>query len=286
MDRYSPSSRERRLADELRTLREAAGLTGKDAADRLGWSPSKVSRIESARVGISAEDLARSLELYDASPAQAERLSRTAESARSKGWWEPFADLLTADYTNLIRLEAGSRAVDAYCAVVPHALLQTPGYAETVICSSRAKPSDLEFQRRVDMHRRRQNLLREDGQVRFSAVIDESVFHRLLPDPAVLRAQFTRLAELAEWPNVRIQVLPFGAGLPPVTAGSFCILESEATGLADVVYLENKTRAFFVDAEREVYLYTQDYTMLQEMALPPDESLDYMRRAAASVGSA
>jgi transcriptional regulator with XRE-family HTH domain len=285
MDRDSPSTRERRLGEELRLLRAAAGFTGRDAAARLGWSPSKVSRIESASIGISAEDLARCLELYGASAAQAERLGRVAESVRFKGWWDPFADLLTPEYTNLIRLEAGSRAIDAYCAVVPHALLQTPNYAATVIRSSKAQPSDLEFQRRVDMHRRRQGLLRKGGTIRFSAVVDESVFHRRLADPVALRTQFARLAELAEWPNVRLQVLPFGVGLPPVTAGSFCVLESEATGLADVVYLENKTRAFFVDSEAEVYLYTQDYTMLQEMALSPDESLHYMRRAAASVGS-
>jgi transcriptional regulator with XRE-family HTH domain len=285
MDRDLPSTRERRLADELRLLRAAAGFTGRDAAARLGWSPSKMSRIESASIGIAAEDLARCLELYGASPEQVERLGRVAEAVRFKGWWDPFADLLTAEYTNLIRLEAGSRAIDTYSAVVPHALLQTPDYAATVIRSSKAQPSDLEFQRRVDMHRRRQGLLCRDGAVRFSAVIDESVFHRRLPDPAALRAQFDRLAELAEWPNVRLQVLPFGVGLPPVTAGSFCVLESEATGLADVVYLENKTRAFFVDSEAEVYLYTQDYAMLQSMALSPEDSLHFMRRAVASVGS-
>src|SRR3712207_7770510 len=42
----TPSVRERRLARELRTLRTVGGWHGKDVAARLGWSASKVSRIE------------------------------------------------------------------------------------------------------------------------------------------------------------------------------------------------------------------------------------------------
>ncbi|HZH19337.1 MAG TPA: helix-turn-helix domain-containing protein, partial [Geodermatophilus sp.] len=37
--------RERRLARELRQLRTGEQLHAKDVAARLGWSPSKVSRI-------------------------------------------------------------------------------------------------------------------------------------------------------------------------------------------------------------------------------------------------
>ena len=71
---------------------------------------------------------------------------------------------------------------------------------------------------------------------------------------------------VADRPNVRIQVLPFAAGIPPVSAGSFSILESRATGAQDVVYLENKTRIFFVDGEPEVHRYARDFDLLTEMA--------------------
>jgi transcriptional regulator with XRE-family HTH domain len=51
-ERGSPSARGRRLATELRRLRERTGLTGEDVAQRLGWSGSKVSRIERHRTGV------------------------------------------------------------------------------------------------------------------------------------------------------------------------------------------------------------------------------------------
>ena len=60
------------VARELRLLRETVQLHGKDAAAELGWSASKVSRIETGRTGISDADLERLLELYRAPPEQGE----------------------------------------------------------------------------------------------------------------------------------------------------------------------------------------------------------------------
>jgi hypothetical protein len=118
-------------------------------------------------------------------------------------------------------------------------------------------------------------------------VLDESVLHRTAGAPgtsdgaAVLRGQLEWLAEVAGRPNVTLQVLPFDAGLPPVTAGSFSALESRATGTPDVVYLENKTRIAFVDGEAEVHRYGRAFELLTEMALDPDASVRLIRRLAA-----
>jgi len=277
----TPSVRERRLAAELRTLRVAAQLHGKEVAAALGWSASKVSRIETGHTGIAGEDLERLLELYAVPDQQAGVLRRLAPSARPRGWWDAYAETLSPGYANLIRMEAGSRALRCYGALVPHALLQTPEFAREVILSTWARPSPAEVERRVQVCRRRQEVLggdRAGGALQLSAVVDESVLRRtvVLGDPArdaaVRRGQLQRLADVAARPLVRIQVLPFSAGLPPVTAGSFSVLDSLATATADVVYLENKTRIFFLDAEAEVHRYTQAFDLISEMALDPEDS--------------
>ena len=69
-------------------------------------------------------------------------------------------------------------------------------------------------------------------------------------------------------------MLPFAAGLPPVTAGSFSVLESRATGAPDVVYLENKTRVFFLDSEAEVHRYGRAFELLSEHGAGPGQSLE------------
>jgi transcriptional regulator with XRE-family HTH domain len=288
----SPSARERRLARELRLLRAAVPLQGKEVAAHLGWSASKVSRIETGRIGISPEDLDLLLALYVVPDDQATFLRRLAPSARPRGWWDAYADTLSSGYANLIRLEAGSRALRCYGALVPHALLQTPEYLRQVILSTWERPSQTEIDRRMQVCRRRQDVLdapTEDGPMQFQAVLDESVLRRPAAAPGqdsgttVLRGQLEWLATVAVRPNVTIQVLPFDAGLPPVTAGSFSVLESRATRTPDVVYLENKTRVFFIDAEAEVHRYTQAFDLLSGMALDPAPSLELIGSIAASL---
>ncbi|QXG76382.1 helix-turn-helix domain-containing protein [Modestobacter sp. L9-4] len=278
----TPSVRERRLAAELRVLRTAAQLHGKDVAAALGWSPSKVSRIETGRSGVSGADLERLVQLYGVPEPQAGLLRRLAPSARPRGWWDAYAETLSPGYANLIRMESGSRALRCYGALVPHALLQTPDFAREVILSTWERPSPAEVERRVQVCRRRQEVLdadRDGGAVTLSAVLDESVLRRcVVPgDPArdteVRRGQLRRLVEVAARPGVRLQVLPFSAGLPPVTAGSFSVLDSLATATADAVYLENKTRIFFLDAEAEVHRYTQAFDLISRMALDPADSV-------------
>jgi transcriptional regulator with XRE-family HTH domain len=286
----SPSVRERRLARELRLLRAAVPLHGKEVAEHLGWSASKVSRIETGHIGITPEDLDLLLALYEVPDDQASFLRRLAPSARPRGWWDAYADTLSSGYANLIRLESGSRALRCYGALVPHALLQTPEYVRQVILSTWERPSQAEIDRRVQVCRRRQDVLDapiEGGPMQFHAVLDESVLRRAAfapgqgSGPAVMRGQLEWLTSVAGRPNVTIQVLPFDAGLPPVTSGSFSVLESRATGAPDVVYLENKTRVFFIDAEAEVHRYTQAFDLLSDMALDPEQSLELIGSIAA-----
>ena len=285
----SPSVRERRLARELRGLRTTGGWHGKDVAARLGWSASKVSRIENGRIGIGADDLDRLLELYRVPGGHAEHLRRLVPHTRPRGWWDAYADTLSAGYANLIRLEAGSRALRCWSAVVPHALLQTAEYARQVILSTWEPPSAADVARRVQVCVRRQEVLddRDGAPLELSAVIDESVLHRTpasgdgVDARTVMRGQLERLLTVGERPNVTIRVLPFAAGLPPVTSGTFAVLDPPVASGPDVVYLENKTRIFFLDGDAEVARYERAYEHIAGMALSPADSRGVLEGALA-----
>ena len=81
----SPSVRERRLARDLREVRIGAEMAGNAVAEALGWSASKVSRIETGRIGISPGDLDLLIELYRVPIEQAEYLRRLAPTAAPAG---------------------------------------------------------------------------------------------------------------------------------------------------------------------------------------------------------
>src|SRR6187431_1384115 len=78
----------RELGFELRRRREQAGLSSVDLADRLGWSHSKISRLETGWRGAAETDVVQYLALlgYSSNEMRGVRvLSR--ESARDLGYW-------------------------------------------------------------------------------------------------------------------------------------------------------------------------------------------------------
>src|SRR5689334_14589271 len=99
--RRSPTIRRRRLGAELRRYRETAGVTIEVVADRLGCSPSKVSRIETGHNSATPRDVADMLDIYRVSPREAEELVQIAREARQKGWWHPYSAVLVGAYVGL-----------------------------------------------------------------------------------------------------------------------------------------------------------------------------------------
>src|SRR3984893_15552568 len=100
----SPTVRRRRLAAELRGIREGKGKSGDAVAHALKWSPSKISRYERARTGLRPTDAARLLDSDEIPGPRRALLLGLAVDAAQKGWWEEFGDSLSEDYRQFIGL--------------------------------------------------------------------------------------------------------------------------------------------------------------------------------------
>src|SRR5215471_15140756 len=117
--------RRRRLASELRKLREQSGLPLTDAARRLGWQQSRLSRIETRQSGIPAPDLRKLLDLYGVADAEYRKyLGELARRVNERGWWQKYAGLIGSEYADLIGLEAEARTIRAYEQELVPGLLQ------------------------------------------------------------------------------------------------------------------------------------------------------------------
>ena len=77
----SPTVRRRRLAAELREIRESKGRSGESVAAALRWSPSKISRYERARTGLRPREVARLLDYYQITGARRALLLELAANA-------------------------------------------------------------------------------------------------------------------------------------------------------------------------------------------------------------
>ena len=161
----SPTVRRRRLAAELRGIREDKGKSGDAVAAALRWSASKISRYERARTGLRPQEVARLLDYYQITGPRRALLLGLAEDAAQKGWWEEFGDSLSEDYRQFIGLEHEATSIAIWHVDVVTGLLQTEAYARQIISSySRVEPvAPGMIGRMVGVRLRRQQVLdRED----------------------------------------------------------------------------------------------------------------------------
>lgn len=282
-ERRAPSVRGRQLAAELRRLRDGMQLTGEDVAERLGWSPSKVSRIETATTAPSPADLRQLLDLYEVTGTQRERLELLGQNAGQRGWWDAYADTLDSDYAALIALEDQATSVRSYAAQIVPGLLQTEDYAREIVRSGSWTYPPGEIERRVQIRMNRQRVLSRPEPMNLGVVLDEAVLHHRVGEPKTMLQQFRHLAEVSEWPNLELQVLPNTAGAHPAVYGGFVIVGFPELIATDVVYLENLTSSIYVERETEVFRYSLAFDQLRALALGAEESRALIERLAATL---
>jgi len=282
----SPTVRRRRLAAELREIRESKGKSGDAVAAALKWSPSKISRYERARTGLQPREVERLLDYYEITGPRRALLLALAEDAAQKGWWEEYADGLSADYQQYIGLEHEASSIDIWDVDVAPGLLQTEAYARHIISGySRVEPiAPGMIERLVRVRMRRQQVLDREPPVELSVVLDESALKRRVGDEQVMREQLQRLVREADRPNLTLRILPLDAP-HAVFGGSFVILrfgpDNEAM-LQDVVSAEHLRNDFSLEGERETYLYRIAFQMLVGASLDPASSRELVRETAES----
>jgi transcriptional regulator with XRE-family HTH domain len=275
----SPSVRRRRLAAELRRLREEADLTGEDVAESLGWSASKLSRIELARTGIKPDDLSNLLTRYGVPEDHRAELLRLVQKPRTRGWWQIYTDSLPENFVTLIGLESEAESISAWSPELVPGLLQTQDYARAAIdahVAATASISPSEIERWVQTRLKRQRILTSDPPTPLVAVLDESVLLRRLNSQRVMRDQLAHLIEVSRWENVTLRVLPLG-GAHPIGTGAFILLRfapiPEIGPVSDIVYLEQLGGgAIYVDDDSETHQYELGFGHLVAESLGPAEA--------------
>jgi transcriptional regulator with XRE-family HTH domain len=272
----SPTVRRRRLAAELRGIRESKGKSGDAVAAALKWSPSKISRYERARTGLQPREVKRLLDYYEITGPRRELLLALAEDAAQKGWWEDFTDILSADYQQFIGLEHEASSISIWHVDVVTGLLQTEAYARHIIRSySQIEPNAPGIiERLVRVRMKRQQALNREPELQLTVVLDESVLRRRIGDESVMYEQLQRLVHEGDRPNITLQILPLDAQ-HTVFAESFVIFRfgtDDHAMLQDVVSAEHLRNDFSLEDERETYLHRIAFEMLARAALDPASS--------------
>jgi hypothetical protein len=203
-----------------------------------------------------------------------------ARKANQPGWWHRYGDLLPPWFETYLGLEHAAKSIRTFEAQLIPGLLQTADYARAIVALGY---ENVEAARRVELRRRRQEILDRPGAPTLWAVVDEAVIRRPIGGNEVLRGQLEHLLEASARPNVTIQVLPFAAGGHAAVGSSFTMLRFAEPELPDIVYLEQLTSALYLDKQSELELYRQVMDRLSVQAEAPERSRDLLKMAVAEL---
>ncbi|HEX3589752.1 MAG TPA: helix-turn-helix transcriptional regulator [Pseudonocardiaceae bacterium] len=281
----NPTSQLRKLRTELRQQRDARGLTQREVAEALDWSPSKLIRIERGPVGISVTDVRALLQHYSVTDRQqVDALVGLARASKKPAWWHQYRDFYKPQFLTFLGLEGSSVRIRQYQGLVVPGLLQHPDYVRALF-----EPYGYDedrIARGLDVRTTRQELLDTGGPELFF-LLDESVLHRIVGSPDVMRTQLGRLVELAALPDVSIRVVPFSVGVHRGMKGSFAIFELSDDQDDYALQLEQPYEDRLIqDTSEETREYVNIFHDLERVALSPARSTALVEQVMASMGGA
>lgn len=266
----APTTRQRRLAAELRKLREAAGHTQAQAVKLLGWKDrTKLVRIESGKQAPGLDEVERILEHYGPTD-EAMRLAlvQLARDVHKRGWWVAYGDIIDGSYVELE--DAASRICTWQVQLVP-GLLQTPAYARELVAAE-VDDAD-EIDRRVQARMTRRTLLDRADAPELNVVLAEEVLRRPVGGRPVMRQQLAALLREVERPNVSVRVVPLERGIyPAIGQGSLVLFQFAGPLDLDVAYLESIGGGMYLESIAQVRQCTVMFDRVADAALPVDES--------------
>lgn len=278
---HGPVIPRRRIAEELRRLREDADLTLESVAAELLISTSKLSRLENAQGSPQARDVRDLIRYYGIEDTElADRLTRWVRAARRQGWWNQYLPALTGGLDIHLAYETEVSVARFYTIPVLPGLLQTVDYMRALYERMEPWRSADELHQLIQIRLQRQAALdgREDlGPLKLIAVTHESSIRQLVGSREVMRAQLDDLVERSRRPNIELRVLPLSDTPPFTSTCMYAHLEFSDPLDRDVVSIETHAGFRFLDTEKKVSQYRRHYDELHRSSLPPEQTRELIR---------
>ncbi|QIB43481.1 helix-turn-helix domain-containing protein [Streptomyces aureoverticillatus] len=266
------------LGLQLRQLREEYGMTRRQAVQGLRISEASLLRIESGYLNFrNVGDLRKVLTKYGVTDEDVVEsfVGLNRESSR-QDWLTQFRGLMPAGMPGFVGLEPEARSMRIYHPTLIHGLLQTRRYAQALHDLNKpVEETTSEFIRNsVELRMKRQECLTRDNPVELRAILGEAALRYPVGGAEVMREQYEKLAKLAAWEHITLQVLPFRNAYR--STNDFGILDL-GDRLPPRVQIDSAWGAVHTsDKRREVDRFTRRYDAMAASALPPEDTPQFM----------
>jgi transcriptional regulator with XRE-family HTH domain len=277
-----PSALRWLIGVELSHYRNQSGRTASAAAKHIGSSQGRLSHLEAGRNQQQPDVVEALLKFYGASTADTNRLVALAGTDYDQSWFAPWADVAPDWLHILIGLERLASKIWTYSTSVFPAMLQTEGYSLGVTEGQpRVRPDRVDQLVALRMERQRP-VYQRDQPTELTSFLEESVVDR--PPTrygenggwALLRDQLEQALAAASRPTIEVRVVPTAAGPhPAIPGGPFTLLDFRLA--QSVVYAEGSDNAVYVHSREQVRGYHRLVEQLQDVALSPADTIDFLR---------
>jgi transcriptional regulator with XRE-family HTH domain len=269
-----PTARQMRLAVELRRLRDAAGLSAREAAALLGVNSVQISQIESGTSGVSEKRLRRLASHYACTDEEFIDALVAMATDRTRGWWEEYRGLLPTPFLDLSELEHHARFQRHVAILYVPGLLQTEDYARAVFSSRLPELTHEEVELRIRHRKARQEIT-----IPYEAVIHEAALRIRVGDHATSRAQLTQLLEFSEADHITLRVIPFDVDGFASAASTMTYVGGPVPRL-DTVVRDAPHGTVLIDSEAQLNTYRTAFRKVESASLEPERSRDFIRKLA------
>ncbi|GAB2861798.1 transcriptional regulator WhiJ [Streptomyces deserti] len=272
--RREPTARQVRLGVELRRLREAAGLTAREAAALLGTGRVQISHIESGLAGVSEERLRRLASHYACTDEEFIDALVTMATDRTRGWWEEYRGLLPTSFLDLSELDHHASFRREVAILFVPGPLQTEHYARAVFSARIPELTPEELELRV--HHR---MARQEVTTPYEVVIHEAALRIRVSDRAASRTQLARLVELSEADHITLRVIPLDLDGFSRASSSMTYVGGPVPKL-DTVVRDAPHGSVFIDSEAQLNAYRTRFRKVEAASLDPERSRDFIHKLA------
>lgn len=277
--RQQATARQERLGAELRKLREAAGLKGREAAALLGSDSAQVSQIEAGVAGVSETRVRQLAAHYSCTDDRLIEALVAMATDRTRGWWERYRGLLPPSFLDLAELEHHcTRRQDIEFLHVP-GLFQTEDYARAVFSYRVPELLREDLELRVTHRMERRRIIQEPRSIPYTAVIHEAALRIRVGDRTATRVQLQRILELSEAHHITVRVIPFDLdGFAGATNAMMYV--RGAVPRLDTAVRDAPQGAAFIDSEAQLGALRTLFHRVESASLDPARSRDLIHRLA------
>ncbi|MFE4977013.1 helix-turn-helix domain-containing protein [Kitasatospora sp. NPDC056651] len=260
------SQRQRRFGEELQRLRMDAKLSAPEAGALVGMKGPAVSHTEAGRITLNPERLETWLDAYGCTDSAYRKGLAEMGQSTGKGWWSEYEGKVPMLALDLAEAEDRAESLAAFDALYIPGALQVPGYVEAIYKDA-YKDGRWDTATAIEFRLRRQRIMTDNKQRQFRYVIHEAALRMQFAGKSVMRDQLHHLVDMAELPNVTIEILPFDSPGSAPYAGAFLICNPGCTDLSTII-LDGPKRAVHLGDPDDVAAYHQKFQEVRDLALP------------------